>query len=440
MGRRKASPPVAKPTGARRLIELGKDLLIVALTCLAVFLTWQTPLTTQLRDLVGQPDQVAQPVSQQPGGAVTPYVLTARNSLGLYGAAYDKELVARAFEQLSPLLGEGLATAGTGERITRRQWQKLLEEPGIYCAFQGTPPLAVLSAWLGGEGSLEGQAQALLLAWDGSQVWLCWREDARYFRAGTQVAYEGHMDSALESFSPNGAAFASAMAQSDRAYISVDPDVLVSMTAPQPQEYAAAAPDLVRDPEALEQLLGALGFQSGVGSAYEAAGGLAINESGDRLRVSGAGTVLFHAGEEPRYRVAAAADRPTAEEAATAAWELLNRAAAPWKGETDFVLTGAEETAEGWIVTFHGRLRGIPLSVGTEGWYASFTVTDQMISDFTVQLRSYTARGWATLLTQERLAAGAMNSPSMQGKGRRLTLCYSDAGSAVLVAGWVAEE
>ena len=37
MPRRKQSPPVAKPTGRRRLIEIGKDILIVALTCSALF-------------------------------------------------------------------------------------------------------------------------------------------------------------------------------------------------------------------------------------------------------------------------------------------------------------------------------------------------------------------------------------------------------------------
>lgn len=442
MPRRKQSPPVAKPTGRRRLIEIGKDVLIAALTCSALFLAWQTPLFTQLRGWVSPPSPAVEPVARQPKEGVEPYGITARNSMGLYGAVYDADQVDRTFDQLSPLLGEAFASAGTPGEISRRQWQGLLEAPGVYCAFQGAPPLAVMSAWLGqGAESLEGRAQALLLSWDGSQVWLCWRDGDYYYRASTQVAYENHMDSILESFNPNGAAFAYALALTDRAYASIDPDVLVPMTAPQPGAYTVTAPDLAGDQEALEQLLTALGFQSGVGSAYEAAGGLAINESGDRLRVSSDGSVVFHAGEEPRYPVPSQTGRLTVEEAATAAWTLLNRAAAPWKGETTtFVLTGAEEREEGWLLTFHSRLGGIPLSAGADGWTASFTVGEDQISDFILRLRSYVPTGETTLLPGQRLAAAAMGAEVYRDGGKRLTLRYSDRGADLLSAGWIAEE
>jgi len=433
---------VAKPTGRQRFLEICKDILIVGLTCSALLLAWQTPLVTQLRGWVSPPVQAVEPAARQPGEAVEPYGLAARNSMGLYVAVYDAGQVEQAFDQLSPLLGEGFATAGTPERTSRAQWQALLESPGVYCAFQGFPPLSVLSAWMGeGEGRFEGRSQALLLAWDGKQVWLCWRDGDSYYRALTQVSYTGHMDAVLEGFQPNGAAFAYALAQTDRAYEPIDPDVLIPMTVPQPQGYTVSAPDLVGDAEALEQLLAALGFQSGVGSAYEAGGGLTLNESGDRLRVSADGTVIFHAGEELRYPVSAQnGGRLTAEEAATAAWVLLNRAAAPWKGEaTAFVLTGAEEVRSGWTVTFHSRVEGIPLRMGTEGWTASVTVTDERITDFTLHLRGYTPTGESALLPSQRLAAAALGSETYRDSGKRLLLSYTDAGAA-LTAGWVAEE
>lgn len=442
MPRRKDSLPVAKPTGRQRLVELGKDLLILLLTCSALLLAGQTPLFTQLRGWVSPPARTVDPVARQPKEAVEPYAIAARNSRGLYGAAYDASQVDRAFGELSPLLEEAFASAGTPETMTRRQWERLLEEPGVYCVFQGRPPLWVLSAWLGqGEGSLEGRAQALLLAWDGSRVWLCWREGDSYSRLLTQVDYGGSMEPLLESFSPNGATFAYALAQTDPAYEPIDPDVLVPMTAPRPGAYAVTVPDLAGDRETLEKLLSALGFQSGVGSAYEAGGGLALNESGDRLRVSSDGSVTFHAGEELRYPVPAQSGRVTAREAVTAAWELLNRAVAPWKGENmAFVLTGAEETGGVWNITFHSRLGGIPLLTGAEGWSARFTVSDGRVADFTLYLRSYTATGETILLPGQRLAAAAMGAETFRDGGRQLTLCYQDRGSGALTAGWVAEE
>lgn len=441
MRRNNPLPVVAKPTKRRRLIELGKDLLIVVLTCSALFLAGRTPLFTQLRGWVDPPARVVEAGERQPGDAVMPYGIGARNSLGLYGVIYDDVQVRRAFEELSPLLGEGLSTAGEPERIARWKWRELLEKPGIYCVFQGDPPLSALFSWMGEEGTVpEGRAQSLLLAWDSGQVKLCWREEEGYYLCSTRVAYEGHMEAVLEEFNPNGAAYAYMLAQTDRAFASVDPDVLVPMTAPQPKGYTASSPNLVGDGEVLGQLLTALGFQSGVGSAYEVGGGLAINESGDRLRISEDGTVTFHAGEETRYPVAFQGGEPTGEEAAMAAWTLLESAAAPWKGETAFVLTEVEEMAAGWTITFQSRLEGIPVQTGTEGWCAQFTVKGGAVSDFTLLLRSYGATEETLLIPGQRLAAAAMNAPVYEDSGKKLTLCYRDGGGAALTVGWTAEE
>jgi len=439
MARRKRSPEVARPTGRRRLIELGKDALIVLLTCSAILLAGQTPMASQLRGMVAEPTSTAEPVLRSSREAVVPFAMTVRNELGLYGVSYDEALVDRTFQQLSSLLGEGLATAESVEIITRRQWQTMLERPGIYCAFQGSPPLSVLSAWLGTEeGGLSGGGESLLLAWDGQQVWLCWRDGNAYRRSRTQVAYEDHLETALEEFSPNGAAFAYALAAGDETYAALDGDVLVQVTTPQPAVYHASSPDFVGDGSALEQLLSALGFQSGISSAYETLGDLAINENGDRLRVNSAGRVTFYAGEESRYPVASAGERATAQEAAVCAWDLLNRVAAPWKGEGGFVLTGVRETAEGWRVTFHARLAGTPVSAGDEGWCAQFDVDGARITDFTLTLRTYTAEEATAVLPGERLAAAALRS--LPRAGGRLRLRYSDAGGEQVSAGWVAEE
>ncbi len=439
MGKHRKVPPVAKPTGKQRLMEWGKDLLILALSCSAVILVGQTPLADQLRSWMEPPAQWVEPAARQPSEAMEPYGVALRNSRGLYGVLYDDTVVAQTLETVSPLVGEALSTAGTAESINDRQWQSLVESPGIYCFFQGQPPLEALSAWLGGGGTLTGGVRDLLLAWDGSQVWLGWRNGTGCYRSRTQVAYEGHLESLLEEFSPNGAAFAYTLARSDETYETLDPYVLVGMTAPQPQVYTASSPDLVGDREALEKLLSALGFQSGVESAYRAGDDLAISEGGDRLRVSGGGRVSFNAGEEARYPVASAESRPTALEAALAAWDLLNRTEAPWKGETAaFVLTGVEQQGGGWLVTFQERLGGVPLSMGEGGWCAQFTVDNRRISEFTLYLRSYTAAGTTSLVTGERLAAAALRS--LPGSGGRLTLCYSDTGSGTLAAGWVAQE
>lgn len=438
MARHKQIPPVAKPTPRRRLLELGKDLLIVALTCSAVLLALQTPMFSRFQGWITEQPQAAASTEQPRSGAVEPYLVAVRGKMGLYGVSYDATLTKRAFDRVSSLLGEGLATAGSAESITARQFWALLEKESIYCAFQGSPPLSTLSEWLGGGGTLTGSADSLLLAWDGTSVCLAWRGDGHYYRAVTRVAYQGDMEAALSEFSPNGAAYVHTLSRYDDTYSTLDPAVLVGMTAPQPQVYAATSPDPVSDRAALGDALDALGFQSGVDLAYESAGELAINESGDRLRFTSAGKLTFHAGEEIRYPVAGEGDTPTEAEAAQAAWDLLNRAVAPWKGELEYVLTGVEWDGEGWQVTFGARLGGVPVWTGESGECARFTVRGRKISDFSLTLRGCAATGATTSLPGERLAAAALRS--LPEAGSRLTLRYTDSGQAELVAGWVAED
>lgn len=439
MAGRKRKPPVAKPTGRQRVIELLKDLLILALTGSAVFLALQTPMFSQVQGWIAEPMETASPDSRPRSEAVTPYLVSVRSNMGLYGVSYDENLVGRAFERVSTLLGEGLATAGTVENITARQFQSMMDAPGICCGFQGVLPLETLSEWLGGSGSLTGRVRSLVLAWDGKEVWLAWREDdSLYRRARTQVTYAGHLDAVLSEFNPNGAAYVYTLAQYDKTYETLDPWVLVSMTAPQPQIYTVTSPDLVNEREALERVLNSLGFQSGVDFAYESAGELAINENGDRLRLSATGKVTFHAGEEFRYGVACEGETPTAAEAAQAAWELLGQAVGPWKGETVYVLSGVEATTEGWIVRFQARLGGVPVWMGETGEAAWFTVKGRRISDFSISLRTCTGTGSVSTLLSERLAAAAIRS--LPEAGGRLALRYNDNGQTELTAGWVAEE
>lgn len=434
---RKKGPQVAARTLRQKLIELCKDVLILALTCSAIYLAGMTPMMTQLRSWMTPPAPTAQSQPRQARDSVIPYSVAVRNSLGLYGVSYDKTMVERAFSQLSPLIGEALSTASAPESITSAQWRQLLDCEGVYCQFQGKMPLEALAAWLGDGSDLTGGAETVALGWDGERVWLGWQEGDAYYRAPTQMSYPGHMSGALEEFSPNGAAFAYTIRETDRTYDTLDPYVLVTATIQRPMTYAVSSPDLIGDADALSTLLEALGFRSGAGSAYEAAGERAINENGDRLRINAAGRVVFHAGEEERYPVSTVGETTAAQEAALAAWELLNQAVEPWKGECTYVLTGVEETEKGWKVTFQPRLEGIPVHAGESGWCAQFTVEGRRITDFIIDLRSYTSTGTTSLVTSERLAAAALKGQKSSGQ---LKLRYTDNGSATVTAGWVAED
>ncbi len=439
MARRKAAPGMVRPTRKRRLIELGKDLLIAALTCSALFLALQTPMAAHLRGWVAPPAQTSPPSSRQSDEAVTPYAIAVRNDLGLYGVSYDGALTSRTFERLSHYLETALSSAGEAQSVSRSRWQLLLEKPGFYCAFQGSVPLSALAHWLGGSCPLQGSVQALVLSSDGSRMVLGWREGGSYYLAETQSSYDQALMETLDSFSPNGSAFAYSLASGDGAYRSLDPYVLISpLSSPQPKVCAAASPDLMGDPDALGQLLTALGFLAGPETAYEVAGGLAVTDNGDRLQVGAGGEVSFRAGEEARYPVSLTREPATAGEAALGAWNILIRAAEPWRGQETFALTEVSPTDTGWVVTFQSRMEGIPVRLGRNGWCARFVVEGGRISEFTLFLRTYSATGESTVLPTARLAAAALNSlPQSDGQ---LTLCYSDSRGSSLTAGWMTGE
>lgn len=433
MAGHKARPQVVKPTVKRRLIELGKDVLIVALSCSALLLITRTSLFGGMK-WISSGEGAVQAQSVQP--QATPYLMAVRNERGLYGAVYDREATTQTFERLSPLLGEALTTAGESEAIGERRWRALLEQPGFYCNFQGEPSLGSLSNWLGSGGFPQDvRAAEVLLARDGKGVWLAWRQGEDFFAALTQVEWQGRLESALEEFNPDGAAFAYALAENDPVYDRLDPYVLISPNTIRPAQGRVAWADLTGDQAAREELLDALGFHSDGALAYMASDGwLAITEGTDRLRVSRSGDVTYYAREESRYPLAKGSNR--AETAAEAAWQLLERVTAQRRGDAELILSGCTATEDGWEVTFSYRLDGIPVLVGTDGWGASFTIRDGQITDFTLRLRTYTLEEMETALPSPRLAAAALDS--LPGAGGRLELCYSDNGAESLLAGWVA--
>lgn len=439
MARHNRTPAVARPTGKRRLIEWGKDLLIVLLTCSALFLTYQTPLVNHMRDMVSPTPPSAEASASSTREALIPYALRVNNSLGAYGVAYDDGAVSRVVQRFYSYLGEAFSTAGTPQELTERRWCALLETDGLYCVFQGTPPLSAFSSWFGVEETLTGQLQALLLAVERDTVTLAWRDGDCFYGTDTAITDLDGLLSALEDYTPNGASFAYAVVSADDAYEALDDYVLLTSAVPQPQVFTASAPDLVNDSEALSSLLSALGFLVGMESAYETSEGLTVTENGDRLQVTAAGGITYRAGDETRYPILASGRSvPTAAQAAQTVWELLCRIAERFDGTPTYVLSDAERLENGWALTFEARLNGIPLTTGNTGWCLRAVTEGRKLSELSMTLRTYAPTEDTTLIPSPRLAAAALRSLSHS--DGTLTLAYHDSLSATLTAGWMTGE
>ena len=152
----------------RRIVEGVKTILIVLLSCSALWLAAQTPLAAPMWGLLREEGPQVQPGQSQgeehgPGGvpmAMAVNLFGAPDGLSLpegtegarRGIRYDQAACQELFEQVAGPLLEALSSAGEPEEVSRLEWERALTERlGVYLDFQGQVPLPVLVGWLSGE-------------------------------------------------------------------------------------------------------------------------------------------------------------------------------------------------------------------------------------------------------------------------------------------------
>ena len=135
----------------RRLLEWGKDALIVALSLSAVYLLSMTPLLQDsgVLELISPKESPAPGAfTATQGGAMLPARLVISAEGGRCGVQYDKTQLEELFSPLGALLGDALASAGEARPMTEAQWRQYLTGTGIYFDFAGDVPLSALERWL----------------------------------------------------------------------------------------------------------------------------------------------------------------------------------------------------------------------------------------------------------------------------------------------------
>ena len=428
--------------GRRRLIELGKDLVIVLLLLSALWLVSRPQLYGR---------QVEEWLSSVlPGGAdgsagaavetvdvtqiIRPVRMAAMGEQGRYGTAYDAPGTAALFSATADLLNEALSSAQSPQRVTQKQWEQALSAaPGLYFEFAGALPLSVMAELLSsGEGgsALTGTAARLCLCAgrDGARLFYQDEGDGRYYAADTEV---GRLSAAVESLTANGTQFA--FERADCAALA--PHTMLPAQTPQPVEYLASAPlSAEENAAALRQQLG---FGAQGTASYEVPDGTVYLNGGDALRLSTGGRVTFAAGEgEPRFPVAAGREEAAPAELMEAVYLLVQRAVSPWLGEGELYLTRYEAGEDGAVrVEFEYYLGGARVLLWDDAPAAAVTVQGGAVTDLSLCLRGYTAGSTVSAVLPVTQAAAAVSAGA--GEGGELLLCYRDRGSAGVSAGWM---
>ena len=420
----------------RRVIEWGKNALIVLLTLSALLLLSMTPLAQDsgLAELLdaGTAAGGASSVSAQPG-MVLPARLAVYRDGERYGIQYDDDRMEELFAAFGPLLGEALSGAGEPAPLTERAWRDYLCRPGAYFDFSGSLPLSALARWLGGGTCLlEGSVRRVTLsAGENDQVALCW-QDARnggFYTCATTLSQTLHLDPALETVSSNGAYFA--FEDAGLAEL-LDPFTLITEGEGRGTQYAVTTP--LAASAGVETLLDALSFNSQ--NHAPGSSGEVYLDGADRLVVQDSSTVTYRAAQGEKYPVESRDGATTAGQAADGARTLAERALGSLCGEARLYLLSVEEHEDGWRVRFGYRLGGSAVYLGDEGWAAEFIVQGGYITEFVLRVRSYAADDGSVLLLPIDKAAILLHD--MTEEKRELVIRYQDGGGQTILPHWEA--
>lgn len=176
----------------KKLVERVKSLLIVLLSCSAVYLAVRTQLPVALSGLLpsesresgGQTTQESRTLAAQPlRMAVT---IRGGEETLRYGVQYDQEAQDALFQQVYSLLVEALSSAGTPEIVDEQAWRQALNTaPGLYFDWQDNLPFSVLNGWLSvNNEQLSGALRRLVLTSQNGQAVIYYSaQNGTYYRA-----------------------------------------------------------------------------------------------------------------------------------------------------------------------------------------------------------------------------------------------------------------
>ena len=448
MGKNKLFRDVVLPPMGyrRRLLELGKDLLIVLLLLSACYLAARSQLYTGLMDGEGLLSRAVTPFTGTdqtdpvetdptvPAEGIQAVRLAVCHGLGesgqpiRYGVQYDAAQAGTDFSALSNYLFEAAASASDPQVVSQLEWLQALQSPGVYFDLLGNVPLDYL-----GSSSRTDPVRRLALVWEGgptARLYYKNETSGLYYSCGTSVQWDGYLEHALEDYTDNGARFAFELEGSGCE--SLQSETLIFPQAPQPGLYQVQTVLDLNDAASRTALENALGFR---GADYPVPGEWVIREE-DELRISADGTLVYEAASEslePRYQAGSRT------QAVALAFHLTQAAVEAWCGGVQssgqLCLSEVQEDGETLSITLNYTLDGAEVYLSGGRPAASFTVSGGQITAFEIHPRCYVPAEGSSSVLPERQAAAALAAVSPEAR-RELLLFYEEEDGSPMAARW----
>ena len=410
----------------------GENLVIVALALLAFFLAGKTGMLQDTLPTLSGAQTVAEGYSTGPAVSLAggnPVRLMIRNGDGRYGAEYNRDGVDLLYNQgLVDLLDGSLRRMEAPEPVQEDVWQKALTE-GENWVFYDFLDTVIFDQRNDQEA---GAGRFFLVTEKGGQAEqvLFYNEEERSFYRGK---LREQVDFPVLVLSSNGAAFAF---EEGSGAESLSPYMMVLDSPPACKVFQAANP-VTMEAEDWTPLVEALDFNAKAASPYTTATGSVIREGADTLRVMNDGTLQFHGSDTGENRYAALSDRE--KDLQLKAEEILDRATRTVRGPAALTCRSIRTLEDGQTeVLFDYLLDGARVQLWGEGWAARFLFRDNVVTAYTILLRSYEATEESCTLLPVRQAAAA--AAAMGRQGAELQVVYPDSGGDKVSAVWTVQE
>ena len=426
--------------GRKKVIEALKTALIIILVATAAFMV---PRVEPMRDLFAGISlrNITQQLTHRQGTELSidarPDMCMPLHMAYTFGEGrcvfqYNADSMSSTYSHLGTAVSEALGSSEGFEPADEEQWRSALAKEGLYLDYGADVPLEILSAWMGTSApeNFEGKtAHRILLAKNGDKtdLYIMPGESGEVFRCSTALRF-ATLSSVFAGMEPTGGSFAFELGD---GFEKLQPYNLIIN-----REYTAKTLNVLipaASSDSVKNLLKALDVNTAKASPYpEADGTLVYVESDCTVRLSGDGFLTYKAIAE---NGTVSVEMKKGLESVQAAAEALAIA------ESSGVLSGSGVRAylesvsrdEGGITVKFGRMAdGIPVRRNDGESFIEMTVTDGVVTYFSMDLTELAPGEDRVSVMPERMAAAANKS-----RGELVLAYIIDAYTASL--SWIVE-
>lgn len=423
-----------------RLLEIGKDLLIVLLVLVNLVLAimclprktltetkWLAGALRPFAGLFGLNEAELTYTLPSSGntitGAAQPVLISLNTEAGRQSAQYSFDALDELYSQYGSLLAQALESGAALQSSTRAAFNRALRGQSAVFCYPGAVSPEVVGAWLNVRAPSGAAAQWYLLAAepDGIALYLL-GEDCQVLHTGLS---SDALTQQLQTVIPDGSSFA---IEADGApYAALDPLSLVSASSAAVHDAAGSNPCDVRFISTLATKIGINPY--GDARFVDNDGTTSFTETGLSLRVSAQGNILLQIQQEDaRFQSASA----SASDRIEAARSLLSELTGGQYGEARAYLQSYTEQDGEAVCTFGYYLSGIAVQAQEGGIEICFS--GRQITRASVLCRSYSQQTQTAALLPAAQAAACLP------KGGTLRLLYAEDAAGQLHAGWQLSE